>query len=79
MLRRLLVQGAQYMLGPWGEDSMRRRWGLRLAARGGQSAQRKAVVAVARKRAVLLHVVWQRDVDCDPFYGMKTKTTYQEA
>ena len=75
MLRRLLVQCAQYMLGPWGEDSTLRRWGLRLAARGGKSAKRKAVVAVARKLAVLLHVLWQRDVDFDPFYGMKPKTT----
>ncbi len=75
MLRRLLVQCAQYMLGPWGEDSMLRRWGLRLAARGGKSAKRKAVVAVARKLAVVLHVLWKRDVDFDPFYGMQTKTT----
>ena len=75
MLRRMLVQCAHYMLGPWGEDSMRKRWGLRLAARGGNSAKRKAVVAVARKLAVL-HVLWQ-DVDFDPFYGLKPqpKTT----
>ena len=63
------------MLDPWGEDSAIRRWGLRLAARGDNSAKRKAVIAVARKLAVLLHVLWQRDVDFDPFYGRKPKTT----
>ena len=36
MMRHLLVQCAQYMLGRHGEDSALRRWGLRLAARGGK-------------------------------------------
>ena len=71
MLRRLLVQCAQYILGARGKDSALRRWGLRLAARGGKSAKRKAVVAVARKLAVLLHVLWQRDVDFEPFHGLE--------
>ena len=66
MWRRLLVRCARYMLGRWGEDSALRRWGLRLAARGGKSAKRKAVAAAARALAVLLHVLWQRDVDFDP-------------
>ncbi len=71
MMRRLLVQCAQHILGHRGKDSALRRWGLGLAARGGtKSAKRKAVVAVARKLAVLLHVLWQRDVDFDPFYGV---------
>ncbi len=43
--------------------------------RGGKSAKRKAVVAVARKLAVLLHVLGQRDVDFDPFYGRQPKTS----
>jgi len=33
-------------------------WGLRLAARGGKNAKKRAVVAVARKLAVLLHRLW---------------------
>ena len=37
MLRCLLVGSAQYVLGPFGEDSDVRRWGLRLAARGWAS------------------------------------------
>ena len=71
MLRRLLVQCGQYMLGHFGTDSRLRRWGLGLAARGGRAAKRKAVVAVARKLAILLHVLWKREVDFDPFYGRK--------
>ncbi len=74
MMRRLLVQCAQYILGHRGEDSALRRWGLGLAARGGKTAKRKAVVAVARKLAVLLHVLWQRDVDFEPFYGTQEQT-----
>jgi len=57
-LRTLLVQGAHYILGPFGEDSDLRRWGLKLAARGGKNAKKRAVVAVARKLAVLLHRLW---------------------
>jgi transposase len=57
-LRRLLVQCAQYILGPFGNDSDLRRWGLKLASRGAATAKKKAVIAVARKLAVLLHRLW---------------------
>ena len=57
-LRTLLVQGAHYILGPFGEDSDLRRWGQKLAARGGKNAKKRAVVAVARKLTVLLHRLW---------------------
>jgi len=57
-LRTLLVQGAHYILGPFGEDSDLRRWGNKLAERGGKNAKKRAVVAVARKLAVLLHRLW---------------------
>lgn len=57
-LRRLLVQSAHYMLGPFGHDSDLRRFGLRLTERGGKGAKRRAVAAVARKLAVLLHRLW---------------------
>jgi transposase len=57
-LRTMMVQGAHYILGPFGEDSDLRRWGLKLAARGGKNAKKRAVVAVARKLAVLLHRLW---------------------
>ena len=57
-LRTLLVQGAHHVLGPFGKDSDLRRWGLKLAAQGGQNAKKRAVIAVARKLAVLLHKLW---------------------
>jgi len=57
-LRTLLVQGAHYILGPFGEDSDLRRWGQKLAERGGKNGKKRAVVAVARKLAVLLHRLW---------------------
>ena len=50
--------GVHYILGPFGEDSDLRRWGLKLAERGGKNAKKRAVVAVARKLAVLLHRLW---------------------
>ena len=57
-LRRLLVGSAQYILGPFGPDSDLRRHGERLMQRGGKNAKKRAIVAVARKLAVLLHRLW---------------------
>jgi transposase len=57
-LRQLLVQGAHYILGPFGPDTDLRRWGQKLAARGRKNAKKRARVAVARKLAVLLHKLW---------------------
>ena len=73
MLRQLLVQCSQYILGHHGEDSELQRWGLGLAARGGPCAKRQAIVAVARKLAVLMHVLWRQDVDFDPFYRTNSR------
>lgn len=58
-LRRLLVQAAQYVLGRFGPDSALRRWGLKLAASGGKRGKKRAIVAVARKLAVILHCMWR--------------------
>ena len=57
-LRTLLVQGAHHILGPFGADSDLRRWGLKLAERGGKSGKKRAIIAVARKLAILLHHLW---------------------
>ena len=57
-LRTLLVQGAQHILGPFGVDCDLRRWGLKLAERGGRNAKKRAIIATARKLAVLLHHLW---------------------
>jgi transposase len=67
LLRRLLVQAAQYILGPHGPDSALRRAGLRIAERGGKRAKRCAVVAVARKLAVVLHRLWTTGQPYEPF------------
>jgi transposase len=58
LLRRLLVQSAHYLLGPFGPDTELRRWGLRLAGSGSSRRKKRAVVATARKLAVLLHRLW---------------------
>jgi len=58
-LRRLLVTAAHYVVGPFGPETDLRRWGLSLAARGRKNAKKRAIVAVARKLAVLLHHVWR--------------------
>ncbi|MCE7894753.1 MAG: IS110 family transposase [Sorangiineae bacterium PRO1] len=58
LLRRLLIEAAHYTLGPFGSDSELRRFGLRLAGQGGKRAKKRAVVAVARKLATLLHRLW---------------------
>src|ERR1700735_2615217 len=65
-LRTLLVQGAHYILGPFGQDSDLRRWGLKLSERGGRNAKKRAVVAVARKLAVLLHKLWVSEEVYEP-------------
>lgn len=67
-LRKLLVGSAQYILGAFGEDCNLRRFGIRLSEKGGKNAKRRAVVAVARKLAVLLHRLWRNGEEYDPFY-----------
>ena len=57
-LRKLLVQSANYILGPFAPDSDLRRWGQQLAERGGKGASKRARVGVARKLSVLLHHLW---------------------
>jgi transposase len=57
-LRKMLVQGAHYILGHRGPDTDLKRWGLKLAARGGKRAKKAAVIAVARKLGILLHRLW---------------------
>jgi transposase len=57
-LRKMLVQGAHCILSRRGPDTDLKRWGLKLAERGGKNAKKRAVVAVARKLAVLLHRLW---------------------
>ena len=72
MMRKLLVTSANYLMGPFGEDCRLRRYGDRIAARGGDLARRKAKVAVARKLAVLMHCLLTSEADYDPLYNPTT-------
>jgi transposase len=72
-LRQMLVQGAQYILGRQAPDSELRRWGLKLASRGGKIGKKRAVVAVARKLAVLMHRLWVSNHEYDPFYRSRAE------
>lgn len=66
-LRRLLVSAAQYIIGPFGPQSALRQYGLALAAEGTARAKKRAVVAVARKLAVLLLTLWKKQSPYQPF------------
>jgi transposase len=66
LLRRLLVSVAQYILGPFGPDCTLRRKGLALAGRGGKNAKKRAVIATARRLAVLLHRLWASGATYEP-------------
>lgn len=65
-LRALLVGCSHYIMGPFGKDCDLRRHGMRIAAAGGKNAKRRAVVAVARKLAVLLHNLWANQSVYEP-------------
>jgi transposase len=65
-LRRLLVSAAHYILGPFGPDCDLKRHGLKLAGKGGRGAKKKAVVAVARKLAVLMLTIWYNEDIYEP-------------
>jgi transposase len=70
-LRRTLVHCAHYILGPFGPDCDLRRWGLKLAA---GSKKKKAIIAVARKLAVLLHRLWATGEVYEPLRNVHPAT-----
>src|ERR1700722_11774096 len=72
-LRTLMVQGAHYILGPFGQDSDLRRWGLKLSEWGASNAKKRAVVAVARKLSVLPHKLWVSSEVYEPLHNHKTE------
>ena len=59
MMRKLLVNAANYILRESSKDSSLKRYGERICARGGKIARRKAKVAVARKLAVVMMAMLQ--------------------
>jgi transposase len=71
-LRRVLVNCAHYITGQFGPDSDLRRFGQRLAPPGSTTRKKRAVVAVARKLAVLLLRLWTTGEDYVPLgHGKK--------
>jgi transposase len=73
-LRTMMVQSAHHILGPFGADSDLRRWGLKLAERGGKNAKKRAVVAVARKLSILLHRLWVSGEVYEPLRSQRALT-----
>jgi transposase len=66
LMRRLLVSAAHYILGPFGPPCALREQGQRLAGTGSAREKKRAVVAVARKLAVLLLSLWKHGADYEP-------------
>ncbi len=80
LLRRLLVQAAHCILRDGAPDSDLKVWGLTKVQAGAKTGsgkkgskrrKKKAVVAVARKLAVLLHKLWVTGEVYDPQYNRK--------
>ena len=73
MLRRLLVECSQRMLTTRAADTDLRRWGLKLAERGGKAGRKRAAVAVARKLSVLLLRLWMTGEVYEPLRNAKKR------
>lgn len=78
-LRRLLVGSAHYIIGPFGPDTDLRRHGERLMQRGGKNAKKRAVVAVARKLAVLLRRLWTTGELYEPLRNARRQASTKAA
>jgi transposase len=66
MVRYLLVECAHHMMSSRGADTDLKRWGLKLAERGGKNAKKRAAVALARKLSVLLQRLWMTGEAYEP-------------
>ncbi len=67
----------------FGPDSDLKRWGCAIASRGGKNEKKRAIVAVARKLAVLLHRLWISGDKYHPLYkrrrsGYELKMTLEK-
>jgi transposase len=78
-LRTLLVQGAHCIVSRRGPDTDLKRWGLKLASHGGKNAKKRAIVAVARKLAVLLHRLWVTGEVYEPLRNSQTERSNKQA
>jgi transposase len=76
MGRTLMVQCAHHILGPLGADSDLRRFGEKIAERGGKTGKKRAVVATARKLAVVLFALLRSGSVYEPLKNSaKSKTS----
>ena len=66
LLRKLLVGSAHWILGPFGKPCDLREKGMALQARGGKWAKKRAVVAIARRLAILLAALWKSNAEYEP-------------
>jgi hypothetical protein len=69
----MLVQAAHCVMRKGAPDCDLREWGLARQGRGGKNSKKRAVVAVARKLAVLLHHLWATGEVYDPLYNRKQR------
>ena len=66
---------ANRQIGPYPSvDRDLRRWGLKLAERGGSNGKKRAIVATARKLAVLLHHLWVSGEVYEPLHNSNRRT-----
>lgn len=68
LMRALLANCASYLLGPFGQDSDIRRWGLKKVGGGSRAEKKKAKIAVARKLAVVMLTLWKTGRPYTPFH-----------
>jgi len=68
-VRTLLVNAAAYIMRRTSPDTTLKRFGKRIAARGGARDRARARVAVARKLAVILHRLWTTSEVYEPLRG----------
>ena len=73
LMRKLLVQGAHLIVSDRAPDTDLKRWGRKLMERGGKNAKKRAIVAVARKLAVLLHKLWVCGEVYEPLYQSQAR------
>jgi transposase len=78
--RRYLVNAAHYILGPLCKnDSDLKRWGENYIRHGGKNAKKRAVIAMARKLAVLLHRLWVTGEVYEPLRGSQRRSASKVA
>lgn len=74
-MRSLLINAAQTILRRNSPDTDLKRWGLRLAGETkDKRLKKRAVVAVARKLAILLHSLWVTGEVYEPLPHSKAKS-----